>query len=741
MLRPSKFERNVVLNEKAMNLTKTQKTEKIWNIQFKDSDREKSEAAKKIARFLGVSETLAKLIFNRGYTTPEAARDFLCLEDNVFHDPFLLNDMDKAVDRLERALASHEKIMVYGDYDADGVTATTALYLYLSELGADVSYYIPSRTGDGYGVSSSALEEFSADGVTLMITVDTGITAIEEIEYAKTLGIDTIVTDHHECQPRIPDACAVVNPKRLDSTYPFKELAGVGVVFKFICAYETMLCEKSGKSVIDSIRTVCNKYADIISIGTVADVMPLKDENRLIVSYGLKMIEKTDKHGLAALIEASGTPGTSKTAKKKISTGFIGYTLAPRINAAGRMSSASLAAELLLTDSDEKAKKLAEELCEINRLRQVEENKIADSAYEKIEAEHDFENDYVIVVDDDGWRLGIIGIVASKITEKYGLPSIIVSFEGNGEEPAWDDNGKGSGRSIKGFNLSSALVHCGDLLEKYGGHELAAGLTVKRSNLEAFKRKINEYAREQISDGDVAVTLDADCVLSAKDITLELAAELYRLEPYGTSNPTPVFMLEAANVVRITPIGAGKHTKLALEADGVPLTALCFGHSPFELDLYEGDTVDLFFNLDINEFRGTKSTQLIVKDIKKRRTYEDELPENRKRYEEIKNGANIYECENAVPVREDFVCVYKTLRAEAALGHDMISHKALLSVLSHTNINYIKLKFIIEILDEMELVKFDGADDMYRFSINLQVTKIDLEESKILNSLRQKLLK
>ncbi len=718
-----------------MNLNKN---DKIWNIRFGENDPGKVDAAKKIARFLGVSDVLAKLIYNRGYTTPEAARDFLFLEDSIFHDPFLICDMDKAVDRIFDALENGEKIMIYGDYDADGVTATTALYLYLGGLGADVSYYIPTRMGDGYGVSLSALDEFASSGISLMITVDTGITAVEEVEYAKTLGIDTLVTDHHECQAVLPDATAVVNPKRPDCGYPFKELAGVGVVFKLICALETRAAEEDGSSVIARIREVCRRFADIISIGTVADVMPLADENRLIVSYGLSMLEKTDKEGLKALIEASQN-GTAKS-PKKISTGFIGFTLAPRINAAGRMSSAAIAVELLLAESPERARELAEELCEINRTRQIEENKIAEAAYEKIEATYDFENDRVIVVDDDGWNQGVIGIVASKITEKYGLPSIIISFDGNGEEPTYNDNGKGSGRSVKGFNLASALVHCGDLLEKYGGHELAAGLSLKRYNLESFKRKINEYANERFGEDDIAYSTEADCALGAADITIELASELYKLEPYGTSNPTPSFVLEGASVTRITPIGAGKHTKLLLEKDGASFTALSFGHSPFELDLYEGDEIDILFNLDINEFRGTKSTQLIVRDIKKKSGNEDEFPALEKRYLEIKAGDTFSCTEEVVPTRDDFVCVYKTLRGEAALGHDMISTRALISLLFEKSINYIKLRFIIDILDEMELVFFDHSkdNDMYKFTINNKSAKTDLEDSGILSALRAK---
>lgn len=726
-----------------MEFTDNSTQEKIWRIKFSQEDTEKNKLAESISKKLNISAIIAKLLINRGYETSEAAENFLCLKTNVFHDSFLLNDMDKAVERIFEAIDKKESIKIYGDYDVDGVTSVCTLYLYLKNLGANVSYYIPKRTEDGYGVSSNVIKDFAENGVNLIITVDTGITATEETDYAKSLGIDMIVTDHHECPAVLPSALAVINPKREDSTYPFKDLAGVGVVFKLVCACESRICQNNGTELIDGIRKVCHDYADLVSLGTVADVMPLADENRLIVSYGIKMIESTDRYGLLSLMEAA-THTNKNAPKRKISTGFIGYTLAPRINAAGRMSSASLAVELLLSDSKEKADELSKELCEINTLRQTEENKIAESAYEKIESTHNFDNDTVIVVDGYGWNQGVIGIVASKVTEKYGLPAIIISFDESEEDVAYQSIGKGSGRSVKGFNLVEALNNCKDLLEKYGGHELAAGLSVKKCNVDEFRRQINEYAKNKKIEDNISLITDVDLELETTDLTINLASDLYKLEPYGTANPVPVFKLSGATVKSIMPIGAGKHTKLILEKDEISVCALYFGKAPFELNLFEKDETDILFNLDINEFRGMKSVQLIIRDIKKCKGYEDGLEYNLSRYTEICGGATFTPDENIIPEREDFAYVYKLLRTESGLGHDMISHKTMLTVLAEKNINYIKLKFALAILGEMNLIEISEdaeQSDMYKFKLSEAKEKADLEKSGILCRLRAQLVK
>ncbi|MBQ9778421.1 MAG: single-stranded-DNA-specific exonuclease RecJ, partial [Clostridia bacterium] len=440
--------------------------EKIWIL--REEQKAPENEIKAICEGVGVSSVCARLLYHRGYRTAEAVQRFLCCEDTLFHSPFLLRDVKPAVARIREAIAKGEKIVIYGDYDVDGVTSVSLLYLYLKDLGADIGYYIPSRSGEGYGLSVAAIDRLAAMGVSCIITVDTGITACEETEYARSVGIDMVITDHHECRATLPDAVAVVNPHRPDCEYPFKELAGVGVVFKLVTAFECTLGAERGEREIDCVRRIAATYADLVAIGTIADVMPITDENRLIVTLGLKQIAHTGRVGLDTLLEEA-----SAGKRKKITSSFIGYGIAPRINAAGRMSEASLAVELLLAETREEAARMAAELCEINRQRQAEENTIAEQAYHRIDESFDPHTTRVLVLEDNGWRQGIIGIVSSRITERYGLPSILISFDGTqpgADSP--DDLGKGSGRGVKGMNLVGALTACEDLLVKFGGHEL-----------------------------------------------------------------------------------------------------------------------------------------------------------------------------------------------------------------------------------------------------------------------------
>jgi len=620
-----------------MSYIKNKTGEKLWALR-EGLLADKGEGSLTAAA-LGVTDTFGRLLSTRGYKTAEAAAAFLRVEDGVLHDPFLLNDMDKAVSVMEQAIADNKGIMIYGDYDVDGVTSVSILHLYLNSRGARVSYYIPDRLGEGYGMSRAAIEKMAEDGVGLIITVDTGITADAEISAAKELGMQVIVTDHHECRATFPPADAVVNPRRPDCDYPFKSLAGVGVVFKLICAAE--MSRQNNKQA--ALSRVCNEYADLVALGTVADVMPLVDENRLIVKYGLALMQKGGRMAISALVAASMRRPDGKSSRApRISSTFIGYTLAPRINAAGRITNASVAAELFLTDSRARADELADELCETNRFRQAEENKIASAAYEKIEREHDFDNDPVIVLDDDGWHHGVIGIVASRITEKYGLPSILVSYEGRDRaEPPMDiDMGKGSGRSVKGLNLVDALVHCSDLLEKYGGHELAAGLTVKRGNLDAFRERINAYAREHLDEDAFKIKVDVDCELQMKDLNIGLAKEIQYLEPYGTGNATPVFVMRDVTVKKVTYTKGGDHSRLYLEKDGINVNAMYFGIGEGMLGFESGDVIDLLFNVDINDYKNVQSVQMIVRDAKLSETYTQKINEQKHRYAELKNGGS-----------------------------------------------------------------------------------------------------
>lgn len=719
------------------------KTNKKWILRDRVTSRELPEVLA-ISSSLGIGTVVSRLLYNRGYTTPEAAASFLRLETELLCDPFLLDGMNEAIARIRRAIAEGERITIYGDYDVDGVTAVCTLYLYLRSQGADVDYYIPNRAGEGYGVSCTAIDLLHERGTSLIVTVDTGVTATREIEYAATLGIDVVVTDHHECLPELPPAVAVLNPHRPGSRYPFCELAGVGVVFKLISAYEEVL---SGAGRAESVRRICKEYADLIAIGTIADVMPIRGENRLIVKEGLRLLDTDPRIGFSALCESVRTSGRTDSAKKsnpkrsKITSGFIGYTIAPRLNAAGRIRSASLAVELFLTEDPVRAETLAEELCEANRERQAEENKIMTEAFEKIETEHDFDRDPVIVLAADGWHHGVIGIVASRITDRFGLPCILVSFGDDG--PHMDaDVGKGSGRSIKGLNLVDALVYASDTLLKFGGHELAAGLSVTRGNLPLFCERINEYARRELSEEAMIPTVEADCELSLSDISMSLCEELGILEPYGVENPVPTFVLSSVPILETAAISGGKHTRLLLGDPSAAFTAMCFSMSLSDLDLFVGDKVDVMFNLDINEWNGRKTVQLIVRDIRLSGKELSAAEDERARYEAIRSGESFTAEENVLPSREDFAAVYTLVRRSVRAGADTMTHRAILSQLAgySGSIGYIKLKFIIRILQELNLLGIEETEEeIYRFRLQYTQTKTDLEKSNLLRRLRSQM--
>ncbi len=719
--------------------------EKNWILKSVDN-AENNARIDEIAMDLGINPIIAKLLFNRGYTDTLSAKAFMYMERETLPNPFEMRDVDKGIVRIERAIKDGEKIVVYGDYDVDGVTSVCTLYLYLKSVGADVDYYIPNRAGEGYGVSLAAIESLRSQGVSLIITVDTGITAIDEVAKAKEMGVDFIITDHHECREDLPLADAVINPHRLDCPYPFKELAGVGVVFKLICAYEERICEKSRRSATEKIFS---EYADLVAIGTIADVMPIKNENRIIVKYGLSMIENTQRIGLMALIEASANKNESqrfdrKKKKTKITSSYIGYTLAPRINAAGRIKTASMAVELFLETNKEKALKVAEELCRTNKERQAEENKIMQAAYEQID-NYDIESNPVIVLNSDDWHHGVIGIVSSRITEKYCRPSILVSFEGNNTgAPSSYDVGKGSGRSIKGMNLVDALYYCNDHLVKFGGHELAAGLSVARGELENFRRLINEYARQNLSDADMIPNIEADCLIDFDDVTLSLAKGFRLLEPYGVGNPVPVFIMRGVSVNEISGISENKHTKITLGNGKHTLSAMYFSNSPDSLGLYVGDKVDVLFNIDINEWGGRESVQMIIRDIKhaetQRRLFEDE----KARFDEIKSGAAFSQDEDIMPNRDDFAAVYKLLLMSVRSGVNSMTHRDITSKFNGADgsrrIGYAKLKIIIMVFKELNLVKIEEPEDeVYKFDIHYSNTKTELDKSTLLRRLRSQM--
>lgn len=691
---------------------------------------------------IGSSRALSTLLVNRGFKTPDDAIGFMNKSQETLHNPFLLNDMDKAVERITTAIENKEKITIYGDYDVDGVTSVSILYLYLTSIGGVVEYYIPSRKSEGYGMSIEAISRLQSNGTKLIITVDTGITAIEEIEYANELGLEVVVTDHHECTEVLPNAVAVINPKRRDSTYPFAHLAGVGVVFKLLCALQLHISKDSIKN---ATRTIAQKYSDLTAIGTIADVMPIIDENRIIVAYGLQKAEKTDKIGLEMLINICRN-GEGKSiynknkAKKALTSTFVGFTLAPRINAAGRISSASIAVELFLSKTEAQAESYAYQLCEINKERQYAENKIAEQA-NKIVEENGLDKKPIIILDNEEWNHGIVGIVSSKVTDKFGVPSVLISFEGNEDPFSEEAIGKGSGRSINGMNLVEALTYCSPLLEKFGGHELAAGLTVKRNNLEALKEKLEEYASKCFKNVDMTPVLEIDTELDTSEINMEIAKEISVLEPFGVANPTPIFAARNMVIEDIIPVGMNKHLRIILSKDGEEFSAMLFAVSPEEFDLEPLDEVDVAFNLETNEFAGNVTLSLKIKDIKLSDTYLQIEKQNEDIYQQVKDGTSTLSAELFIPERDDFSAVYKHLLNASRCNKDTFSYMRLTKELNRYRITnhftYSKVKIIIKVFTELNIVAIEEIDDFsFTFKIAYSKNKTNLEKSSLLKKLK-----
>lgn len=652
---------------------------------------------KTLANSLSLEPLCAKLLINRGYCEAAKAKAFISKSDAFLYNPFLLKDIDRAIKRIKKALENGEKITIYGDYDVDGVTSVSLLYMYLKEHGADVDYYIPTRENEGYGLNIAAFQTISESGTKLVITVDTGITAIDEIAYAKSIGLDVVVTDHHQCRPELPECEAVVNPKRPDCLYPFKELSGVGVIFKVLCALELDLVN-CGEYNLFTVKDMCRRYIDLVTIGTIADVMPLYDENRIMVYMGLGILAKPRNTGIRALFRAVGID-----ASKKITSSVIGYTIAPRINAAGRIGDAARAVQLFLSESPRLAEVIADELCLINRERQQTENLIFEEALAQIEESHDLESESVLVLSSDHWHQGVIGIVASKITERFGKPSILISFDSQTDsEPI----GKGSARSIKGLNMVEALANCERYLTKYGGHELAAGLSVERCNLDIFRKKLNEYASKKLASPDSAPKIFIEAEIHEDDVTLNMVDALSKLEPYGAKNPEPIFVLRNVSIAELVPLSMGKHTRMIVCKNSCDIAAVFFGHNLINEGFAVGDEVDIVCSININEFRGNKTVQLIVRDIdfadsvwREIELAEEEFSDIVVRNRKIK--------EEDFPNRADFASVYHVLRDVGYSKGKTVSIMKLTA--SITEISYLKARVILQVFEECGLIKLSLA--------------------------------
>lgn len=659
----------------------------------------------------GYSRVLSVLLANRGIADEKSAADYLACAGK-FHDPYEMAGMDKAVERISHAVNQHEKIVIYGDYDVDGVTATALLFKALRSMGAEIGCYIPDRESEGYGLNSEAVRRIAAEGANLIVTVDTGISAIDEAKLLGDLGVDLVITDHHEPREELPNACAVVNPKQADCPYPFKGLAGVGVAYKLACAL-------TGAESDQLLRD----YGPLVCLGTVADVVPLTGENRLLVSRGLRQMSDPSSCGcwLQALLGQTGI------ADKKLTAGLLSFTLAPRINACGRMASANDAFKLLVTDDQKQAEALAERLDENNRLRQTVENKILLEAVASIEADENLLNNPVLMVAGEGWHNGVIGIVASRLTERYQKPCLVVSFEGN--------LGRASCRSVEGFNLHQALENCSSLLERFGGHEMAAGFTVRREHYNALYSALITYAQAMPEQPKLRLYLD--CELEPEELTLETAKSLSILEPCGSANPSPLFYIEGVSVNTVTPVGGGSHLRLGCRKDGARFEAMAFHADKRGLEIKPGDSLDLAVSLDINQFRGRESLSVIIRDIRpaiphrrQKLLYESFLQGRLSSSEQVYLPAAV-----PVPAREEFAAVYRVLSSsgQQEVDLDMICTRLCGQI---KTFGYFKLRLILDVFNELGLITYTVQGELLGFEINRE-KKVDLNTSQLLRQVSQ----
>ena len=666
---------------------------KKWVVSSCDRD-----AAATIAENCGVEPFAAFLLCSRGMTDEFEIESFLYDTDLI--DPYTLPDMEKAVERVSKALENGERITVFGDYDCDGVTSTALLYSYLVSRGANVDYYIPDRSGEGYGMNLGAIDVLKSRGTNVIITVDNGISAIEEIAYAKSLGIDVVVTDHHRAGEVLPDAVAVVDPHREDSLCEFSDWAGVGVAFKLVSALD----DSDGYELLE-------QYGDIIALGTVADIVSLKGENRIIVRSGIAFMnaaleDGSLRCGIKALLDASGSAGA-------LDSSAVAYRIAPRVNAAGRMGSAERALKLLLTADQAEAKDLAQEISEANVQRQTIETEITSAAVEYIENTPSIKHKRVIVVEGEDWHQGVIGIVASRLVEKYGKPCIVISKNG--------DVAKGSGRSIDGFSLYDALSYCADDLVQYGGHVLAAGLTVDSNKIEQLREKINEYAQQ----GEAPVpTLKIDCKLNPSSITVDVLSSLKVLEPFGAENPQPLFGLYNMEITAIQPVGAGKHLRITVKRKTSFVTVIMFSVTLEEFSFRVGDIVDLAVKLSENEFQGKTQVSVQAKAIKLSSTNDEEVIKSLHAYEDfcVLNDFSD-ELKEYIRVDREFCGnIYKYVKANNGWN---FSAEMLCSRLGLPPVKIAACQISLDALTELGILKLKDG----RYSIPAEIVKNPLENS------------
>ncbi len=674
---------------------------KKWEIL--KTDRQKSA---ELAAATGLDAFVCDILQARGIDTPQRADAFFA--EQTF-DPYLLPDMDAAVERIQLAIDEQELICVYGDYDCDGITSTVLLYTYLQTMGAQVSYYIPDRDREGYGLNREAVAALAVQGVRLLVTVDNGVAALDEIAYANSLDMEVVVTDHHKPRETLPDAVAVVDPHREDSKAPFRHLAGVGVVFKLICALE-------GADGLEMLEY----YGDLVCIGTIADVVPLTGENRTIVRYGLERLPFTDNTGLRALLQVSGL-----LEKPRITCENVGFILAPRINAAGRLGFTQKAVDLLLSEDEEEALALAGQITEQNRARRGLEAKILKDISAELARRPQILYERLMVLAGEGWHHGIIGIVCSKLVERYAKPCLLISIDG--------EEARGSGRSVEGFSLVDAVAQCAGHLTRYGGHPLAAGFSMEAAQFPAFCEQLLADAKRD-HDRMPVMAVRIDRIITPAELSVDRLKKLSILEPFGTGNEAPVFALLGVKIEGIYPMGSdGGHLRLRLVQNGRSFFAVYFGMARERFPYEVGDTVDVAANCDVDIYNGEERISVKVRSIRPSGLEEDILFDGVQQYDRYQRGEDWTEeaRRRHTPSRDDIALIYRWLRGHNGFCGDL----EILSCRLPRQIGYCKLRLALDVMNEMGLASCRPAKSGVAVTLCAVDGKVDLSQSKILQSL------
>lgn len=671
---------------------------KNWS--FRELDKNK---IKEFSQKTGLPVFTAMILYLRGVTELSQIEKYFD-SSCILPDPLSIKDMDIAAKRITQAVLSYEPICIFGDYDCDGVTATALLYSYLDSVGANVTYYIPDRNSEGYGMNRKAIDKLREKGISLIVTVDNGISALDEVRYASELGIDTVVTDHHKPLDLLPNAVAVVDPHRIDDKSDFKDYCGAGIALLLATALEG-----------DSF-TVIENYADLAAVGTVADLVPLSGSNRSIVKTGMRQLENTERAGLFELCQTAQI--------EKMNAGNIGFKLAPRINAAGRLGSPYDALSLLLSEDSDESCQLASKLNSLNSKRQSIENEIYKEICEMLIDEPELAYDRVMVVSSEKWNAGVVGIVASKIVEKYGKPCIIICED--------DEICKASARSITGFSIVDAIFACSGFLEKYGGHPMAAGLSIKRERINDFRRAINGYADKL--EYMPLPTIKIDCTLKPEGISVDMVHQLQAFEPFGYGNPKPIFALKGMKLEQVVPLSGGKHIKLVVSKGRARLGLVRFSMTPAQFPYPEGALLDFAVSLELNTFQQKESISFNIKDIRPADFDAEKAMLGVQLYEQYQKGIKRKDIADEYPTRDDFAAVYRYLKAVPLEQYTVAS---VLSSIGSKKLGAFRLLMILDIMNELKLIDYSRDNEELRVRVKNNSGKVDLNASSLYGKLKE----